>query len=308
MRGITQRDFGGPEVLELVETEEPRPGRSGVLIRVGGAGVNPADAAVRGGHWRILGEPPFTVGWDVAGTVEQVGENVTTLSPGDRVFGMPRFPQPAAAYAELVVAPVDQIARTPDTLTDVEAAALPLAGLTAYLALVQVAAVEAGQRVLIQAAGGGVGHLAVQIAKARGAHVTAVVSPAKMQFVRSLGADEVVDYTAGRVLEGLSPVDIAVDPFGGPNTQLVIAAMKPGGTIVALLDVNDDARKAADARDVRVERILVSPSGEQLAQIAALVDAGSLRPHVGATFPLELAAEAHRALAARPMGKIVLVP
>ena len=308
MRKIVQHTFGGPEVLELHEADEPRPGAGEVLVRVGGAGVNPADAGIRGGYWPILGDPPFTVGWDVAGTVEWVGAGVTAFAVGDRVFGMPRFPAAAQAYAELVVAPAGDLARTPDALTDVQAGALPLAGLTAWQALVETAAISAGQRVLIQAAGGGVGHLAVQLAKARGAYVVASASPAKSGFVRSLGADEVLDYTAGKLIDGLALVDVILDPLGSPNTQTVLPLVKPDGVVVSLLDVDDDARAIAQQRGVRLERILVHPSGGQLSQLAELAAAGQLRPQVAATFPLAKAGDAHRALTERPAGKIVLVP
>lgn len=308
MRIVTQHTVGGPEVLEVHTAPDPEPGPGEVRVRVGAAGVNPVDGAVRGGYWPILGEPPFTVGWDVAGTVDAVGAGVTALAVGDRVFGMPRFPQQAAAYADTVVAPADQLARTPDTLTDVEAGALPLAVLTAYQALVETAAVTSGQRVLVQAAGGGVGHLAVQIAKARGAEVVAVVSPAKADFVRSLGADEVVDYTAGPFTAGLAPVDAALDPFGGANTHALLPVLRPGGTVVALLDLDDEARAAAAARKVRLERIMVRPSGEHLAAVAGLAAAGLLRPHVSATYPLDKAGEAQREFEKGVQGKVVLVP
>lgn len=305
---ITQEVLGGPEVLDLVPQPDPVPSAGEVRIRVGGAGVNPVDAAVRAGHFPLLGAPPFTVGWDVAGTVDAVGPGVRGLEVGDRVFGMPRFPGQAAAYADTVVAPAAELARTPAGLSDVEAAALPLAVLTAYQALVETADVRAGQRVLVQAAGGGVGHLAVQIAKARGAHVTAVVSPGKADLVRRLGADAVVDYTAGPFTDGLPPVDVALDPFGSPNTQDVLGVVRPGGTVVALLDVDDQARSRAAGLGVRLERIMVRPSGEHLAAVAALVAEGRLRPHVFATFPLEKAGEAHRELERGATGKVVLVP
>ena len=308
MRKVVQQRVGGPEVLEIREVEVPRPGPGEVLVRVGGIGVNPADVAVRAGYWPILGEPPYTVGWDVAGTVERVGDGVTAFASGDRVFALSRFPREAAAYAEFVVVPADELARTPDALTDVEAGALPLAGLTAWLGLVEVAGVSAGQRVLIRAAGGGVGHLAVQIAKARGAHVVAVVSPAKAEFVKSIGADEIVDYTAGAFVDDVAPVDVVFDPLGSPDTQAVLPTVKPGGVVVALLDVDEDARAEADRRGVRLERIHVEPHGEHLAQLATLADAGQLRPHLSATFPLEKAGDAHAALADRAPGKVVLVP
>jgi NADPH:quinone reductase-like Zn-dependent oxidoreductase len=170
MRAIRQTTLGGPEVLELVDLPKPEPGPTEVLVRVSAAGVNPVDwkTRARGG---FLGSPPFTVGADVAGVVEQLGPGVTRFAVGDRVFGMPRFPQEAAGYAEYVTAPSRQLARTPQRLSDVEAAALPMASLTAWQALVEIAELRAAQRVLIHAAAGGVGHVAVQITKSRGAYV-----------------------------------------------------------------------------------------------------------------------------------------
>ena len=158
-------------------------------MRTVAAGVNPVDWKVRA-RGGFLGEPPFTVGWDVAGVVEEVGYGVTRFSVGDRVFGMPRFPREAAAYAEYVTSPSRQLALIPDALDDVEAGALPLAGLTAWQALVETADVQPGQRVLVLAAAGGVGHLAVQIAKARGAYVLGTARAEKHSFLVELGVDE----------------------------------------------------------------------------------------------------------------------
>jgi NADPH:quinone reductase-like Zn-dependent oxidoreductase len=170
MRAIRQDSLGGPEVMRITDVARPEPGPTEVLVRAGAAGVNPVDWKTRAGGG-MLGSPPFTLGWDVAGVVEAVGLGVTRFAVGDRVFGMPRFPREAAAYAEYVTSPSRQLGRTPASLSDVEAAALPLAALTAWQALVDTAAVQPGQRVLIHAGAGGVGHLAVQIAKARGAYV-----------------------------------------------------------------------------------------------------------------------------------------
>jgi NADPH:quinone reductase-like Zn-dependent oxidoreductase len=308
MRTVTQHATGGPEVLVVTEVAPPLPGPGEVRVRVGAAGVNPVDAAVRAGAFPLLGEPPFTVGWDVAGTVDAVGPGVVDLAVGDRVFGVPRFPAAASAYAEQVVAPAGELARTPDGLGDVEAAALPLAGLTAHQALVGIGRVAAGQRVLVPAAGGGVGHLAVQIAAAHGAHVVATASPGKIDLVRSLGAHEVLDRTAAGVLTGLAPVDLALDPFGGAGTPAVLEVVRPGGTVVALLDPDPAAAAAADARGVRLHRLLVAPDRAGLQALAALVDAGRLRPHVSAVLPLEEAGAAHRVFDTGATGKVVLVP
>ena len=151
MRTITQKTAGGPEVLVIAEVADPTPGHGEVLVRVSAAGINPVDAAVRGGYYPLLGNPPFTVGWDISGTVEAVGSGVSELAVGDAVFGMPRFPGQAAAYAEKIVAPASELARKPASLDYVQAGALPLAGLTAWQGLVTVGGLKKGQRALIHA-------------------------------------------------------------------------------------------------------------------------------------------------------------
>ncbi|MCW2831078.1 MAG: NADPH:quinone reductase, partial [Aeromicrobium sp.] len=255
-----------------------------------------------------LGEPPFTVGWDVAGTVDAVGPDVTEHAVGDRVFGMPRFPAAADAYAEQVVAPVQDVVTTPATTDDQHAAALPLAALTAYQALVEVADVQPGQRVLVQAAGGGVGHLAVQIAKALGAEVVATASAGKVDFVRGLGADQVVDYREHDFTEVVEPVDVVVDPFGGENLARSLAVVRDGGVVASLLDIDPEAAATAEARGVRLVRIGVGPNRTSLQAIAGLVDRGLVAAHVSATYPLEEAATAHEQIGHGVQGKIVLVP
>ena len=215
MRSIRQQAFGGPEVLELTEVARPVPLPTEMLVRVRAVGVNPVEAVIRSGQFPLLGEPPFVLGWDVSGVVEDVEPGVTRFQPGDEVYGMPFFPRAASAYAEYVAAPSRQLARKPACLSHAEAAALPLAGLTAWQALVDTAQVAAGQRVLIHGAGGGVGHLAVQIAKARGAHVIGTASAAKHDLVASLGADELIDHRATDFAADVDGVDVVLDTIGG---------------------------------------------------------------------------------------------
>jgi len=197
MRAIVVSEFGGPEVLQVVDAERPSPIPTEVLVEVHAAGVNPVDWKTREGRGAAgaAGPPPFILGWDVAGVVKEVGRGVTIYEPGDRVFGMPWFPRAAGAYAEFVTAPSRQFARMPDGLAFEQAAALPLAGLTAWQALMDTAQLGNGQTVLINGATGGVGHLAVQIAKARGARVVGTARSENHDFLRELGADECVDYT-----------------------------------------------------------------------------------------------------------------
>src|ERR1700738_1993607 len=194
MRAVLQQAFGGPEVLELAEVDRPVPLATEVLVRVKALGVNPVEAIIRSRQSPRIGQPPFILGWDVSGVVEDLEPGVTRFEPGDEVYGMPFFPRAASAYAQYVTAPSRQLARKPPGLSHAEPAALPLPGRTAWQSLVDTARLAAGQRVLIHRAGGGVGHLAVQIAKARGAYVVGTASSAKHELVRSLGADELIDH------------------------------------------------------------------------------------------------------------------
>ena len=305
MRAIRQQVLGGPEVLELVEVPKPDPGPTEVLVRVAAAGVNPVDWKVRtrGG---FLGRPPFTVGWDVAGVVDAVGVGVTRFAVGDRVFGMPRFPREAAAYAEYVTSPSRQLARIPDRLSDVEAAALPLAGLTAWQALVETADVGPGQRVVILAAAGGVGHLAVQIAKARGAYVVGTARSVKHAFLRELGADETIDYTREAVEERVRDVDVVLD-LVGDATRDALPALRDDGILITVSGSAVAPLRELAAGRVRVTGILVEPDRVGMEALSDLAASGALRPHIAETFPLEQAARAHElGETGRTQGKLVL--
>jgi NADPH:quinone reductase-like Zn-dependent oxidoreductase len=307
MRAIRQHSLGGSEVLELVEAPRPTPMPTEVLVRTVAAGVNPVDWKVRA-RGGFLGEPPFTVGWDVAGVVEETGYGVTRFSVGDRVFGMPRFPREAAAYAEYVTSPSRQLAGIPDGLDDEEAGALPLAGLTAWQALVETADVRPGQRVLVLAAAGGVGHLAVQIAKARGAYVFGTARAEKHAFLSELGVDEPIDYTRESVPERAPDVDVVLDLVGGETGLDAFPAVRDGGVFVSVPSSAglEALHELADGR-VRVTGILVEPDRAGLEALAELASAGALRPHVSHTFPLAEAGRAHElGETGRTQGKLVL--
>ncbi|THV34658.1 NADP-dependent oxidoreductase [Glycomyces buryatensis] len=306
MRTVTQEELGGPEVLKIGETERPEPGAGEILVKVHAAGTNPVDWKVRT-HGGLLGDrPPFTVGWDVSGTVEAVGFGVRLYRVGDEVFGLPRFPQFAGGYSEYVTAPTRHFAPKPAALSHVEAAALPLAGLTAHQALVDIARVEPGQKVLVHAAAGGVGHLAVQIAKAKGAYVIGTASAAKHEFLRSIGADEVIDYTAADFGELLSDLDIVIDAFGGDDyTARSAKVLRDGGVLVTL----PGPAELAEPEQARIASgfMLVEPDLNGLKAIAELVESGKLTPTVSETYALEDAAKAQESLASgRTIGKIVL--
>jgi NADPH:quinone reductase-like Zn-dependent oxidoreductase len=309
MRAIRQQSFGGPEVLQLVDVDRQEPGPTEVLVRVRAAGVNPVDWKCRAAPG-FLGAPPFTLGWDVSGVVEAVAVGVNRFAPGDEVFGMPRFPREAGAYAEYVTAPSRQLARKPARLSHVEAAGLPLAGLTAWQILVDTADVRPGQRVLVTAAGGGVGHLAVQVAKARGAYVIGTARRVKHQFLRELGADEVIDYTATDVAGATGDLDLVVDLLGGQSSVRAVPTLRPGGLLVPVTGGGDPAiHTAAAAHGVRVARFLVEPDHAGLEALAALVDARQLRVEIDSVLPLADASKAHElGEAGRTRGKIVLTP
>jgi NADPH:quinone reductase-like Zn-dependent oxidoreductase len=292
MRAVLVTRFGGTEVLCPAEVERPSPISTEVLVRVLAAGVNPVDCKTRRGDGvaRWVGPPPFIDGWDVCGVVEATGYGVTRFKVGDLVFGMPRFPRAAGSYAEFVAAPSRQFARVPEGVSPIEAAALPLAALTAWQCLVDAAQIGEGQTVLVHGAGGGVGHLAVQIAKARGAHV--------------------VSTTGRHDRDGLQTrdVDVALDLVGGKDTSALIATLRQGGLLLAVPDGADDSVKAeAVGRGVRVAEPLVEPDGHALEEIAKLVGSGELKVIVSETFPLEQAAAAHDRLERGGIkGKLVL--
>jgi NADPH:quinone reductase-like Zn-dependent oxidoreductase len=306
MRAVIQNSVGGPDVLVIANQPDPAPKAGEVLVRVKAAGINPVDGAVRAGYYPLLGEPPFILGWDISGTVEALGAGVSGFQVGDEVFGMPRFPKQAAAYAELAAVPAGEIALKPKGADHIQAGALPLAGLTAWQGLVRHGEVKSGQRVLVHAAAGGVGHLAVQIAKARGAYVIATASPQKLDFARSLGADEVVDYTKGDFTDKVHDIDLVLEPVGGDHAERSLKVIRNGGVLVSLLNVNDATRALASAREIRVERMSVVPDREGLLELAQLIDAKKLAVHVAKSFPLEQAGAAHAFLATKPIGKVAL--
>lgn len=313
MRRITQDAPGGPEVLHVTDAPVPEPIPTEIRVRVTAAGVNPVDTKVRAGGAGLgsaggdMTAPPFTVGWDVAGVVDAVGMGVNRFAVGDRVFGMPWFPREAGGYAEYVTAPSRQFARIPDGVDDVTAAALPLAGLTAWQIVVDTADVQRDQRVLVHAAAGGVGHLAVQIAKARGAHVVGTASAAKHADLAALGLDEAIDHHTREVAEATGDIDVAVDltEVNGPSS---LAVMRAGGLLVCVPSgVPAGLAERAHAQGKRVTEFLVEPDGVALTGLARLVEEGALTVRIASTFPLEDAASAHRELEqGSTFGKIVL--
>ncbi|MEV0110873.1 NADP-dependent oxidoreductase [Nocardia sp. NPDC050799] len=313
MRAIVQHALGGPDVLLVAEIPRPEPLPTEVRVKVYAAGINPVDWKTRVGEGMAgeLGAPPFILGWDVSGVVEKVGFGVTTLKEGDEVYGMPWFPRAAGAYAEYVTAPARQFARKPTSITHEQAAGVPLAALTAWQALVDTAQIRAGQRVLIHAAAGGVGHLAIQFAKHLGAYVIGTARAAGHGWLTEIGADELIDYTAVRFEDAVADVDIVIDLVGDhydDTSTRSLDVLRPGGLLVAVpAGVSPELAAAAEAKGMRVSPFLVEPDGPALTSIGELIDSGSVAVEVEEVFPLEQAAAAHaRGESNRTRGKLVL--
>lgn len=307
MLAMVAQGYGPPEVMELTRVPRPVAGPGEVLVRVAAAGTNPVDVVSRAGFipdW--FGPPPHVWGWDVSGTVEQAGPGVVRFAPGDEVFGMPGFPKIANGYAEYVVAPAHELAAKPKAISHAAAAALPLCGLTALQTLDRLD-VAAGQRVLVNGAAGGVGHLAVQLARALGAHVIGVSRTRNHEFLRDLGANEVVDYQQVRVADAVRGADVVVDCAGDDS---LVASLRRGGVFARVPGAANGPgplEEAAKAAGVRVVRHVVHPDGHGLARLARAVDDGVLTPAVTTTLPLAQAARAHELLdGGHSRGKIVL--
>ncbi|MGW1166794.1 NADP-dependent oxidoreductase [Streptomyces sp. NPDC002550] len=308
MRAIGQDVLGGPEVLKEVRMQRPKPGPNQVLVRVRAAGVNPTDWKHRatGG---FLGEPPFVLGWDVSGEVAETGIGVAAFEPGDEVFGMLPYPYGHGSHAEYVIAPVRALAHKPASIDHTQAGALPLVSLTAWQALTEHADVRPGQRVLIHAAAGGVGHVAVQIAKARGAYVIGTASAGKHDFLREIGVDEPVDYRATDVTEAVRDVDVVLDTLGGETSVESLKVLRPGGVVVSILPVGStEFHDEAERRGVRAVRMLVDADRAGMEKVAELAESGKLKATIAGTFPLAEAAKAHEVGdTGRTTGKLVLL-
>ncbi|WP_246618207.1 NADP-dependent oxidoreductase [Streptomyces javensis] len=306
MLALHQTVLGGPEVLHLTELPRPTPGIGEILVAVHAAGFNPTDFMHRALSL-FLPPPPLTLGWDVSGTVVETGHGVTLFQPGDEVFGMLPYPYGAGSHAEYVTGPTRAFAAKPAGIDHVQAAALPLAALTAWQALVETAGLRAGQRVLIHAAAGGVGHLAVQIAKERGAHVTGTASAPKHDFLRELGADACIDHRSEDFTDTDERYDVVLDALGGENAIRSVSVLRPGGTLVTLLPGAEDTRVVAEKAQVRAVHLAVEHDHAGMRAIAELVERGRLRAHVSGTFPLAEGARAHvLGETGRTTGKLVI--
>jgi NADPH:quinone reductase-like Zn-dependent oxidoreductase len=305
MKAITYRSYGGPEVLEYSERPEPKLGPDSVLVKVKAAAVNPVDWKIQAGYLDGAMDAVFPVipGWDVAGVVEKAGAAITEFAPGDEVIGYVREDMVGrGTFAEYIAAPIRTLARKPANLSFEEAAGLPLAGLTGYQALTGALDVHAGDTVLVHAAAGGVGSLAVQIARALGARVIGTASERNHDFLRSLGA-EPVRYGEGlaeRVRE-LAPngVDAVLDLIGGDALQVSPGLLAQGGRLASIAD--------GAVLGLGGHYVFVRPDAEDLAALTALAEKGLLRVEIAATFPLERAADAQRLnMDGHTRGKVVV--
>jgi len=312
MRQVRYESFGEVEVLELVEAEQPAPGANEVLIRVAGAGLNPIDWKTRKGLGfaarQIENRLPFVPGFEVAGVVEQVGEDVSEMMPGDRVMGLVGFPAGGGGYADYALAQAEDLAIVPEELDLVSAGAVPLAALTAWQALFEVAELEAGQKVLILAGAGGVGHFAVQFALERGAHVIATASDRNRDFLAELGVHEVIDYHTTDVAEECYGLDLVLDLVGGETGKHALKTLGDQGVMVTVPTVTaDEIISHAEKLGLKAHGMTMRPDAYQLDDIAELIEDGDVRVHIDQAFPLEQAGEAHRLLeGGHVRGKLVL--
>lgn len=298
--------FGESEAPQANEVEPSLPDASQVLVAVRAASVNPVDYKIRNGRYPAVKEDrlPYTLGRDVSGVIDKCGAQATTFKVGDEVFGMVGIA--GGGYAEKAVLDQKAIASKPPSIDHAHAAAIPLAGQTAWQGLFRHGGLKAGQSVLIHGGSGGVGHFAVQFAKAKGARVLTTVSTDNVQFARSLGADVVIDYKTQRFEDHASDLDLVFDLIDGETRERSWKLLKRGGTLVSTL--TDPSQDKAREFGVRGLRYTVEADGNELAEIGGLVTAGKVKAHVSKTFPLK---DAFRALAAieegHSVGKIVLL-
>jgi NADPH:quinone reductase-like Zn-dependent oxidoreductase len=303
MKAVRIHAYGGPDTLIYEDVPRPQPGAGEVLVRVQAAGVNPVDWKMRQGADYPL---PFILGWDFAGVVAELGPGAgaSGVAPGEAVYAL-RDWSGGGAYAEYIAVRADELAPRPATLDPVQAAAVPMAALTAWQALIDRADLSAGQTVLIHGAAGGVGTFAVQIASTQGAHVLATASSRNHDLLRELGAERMIDYTTTRFEEVARNVDMVLDTIGGETRARSWGVLRPGGLLVStILTPPADAEAPAGVRGLS---ILVQPSRDELARIGGLIDAGRMRPIVDTVLPLAEARRAHElSQAGHAHGRIVL--
>src|SRR5882762_3351166 len=306
MKAIRIHNYGGPEVLHYEGAPRPQPQAGEVLVRVHAAGVNPIDWKVREGHMKDFWPHkfPLILGWDLSGVVEKIGDGVSRFKKGDEVYSVPDVSRDGA-YAEYIVVREPELALKPNSLHHIRAAAVPLAALTAWQALFDTAQLQPGQRVLIHAGSGGVGHLAVQLAKWKGAHVFATASSKNQELLRRLRVDDAIDYTKQKFEDFARDVDVVLDTIGGETQERSWSVLKRGGVLVSL--VQPPSEEKAKELGVRATMLGAQPNGAQLEEIAKIIDSGRLVPVIDRILPLSEARRAHElSPAGHTPGKIVL--
>jgi NADPH:quinone reductase-like Zn-dependent oxidoreductase len=306
MRAIQIQQYGGTETLQLVQIDTPKINADDILIQVKATSINPVDWKIREGYLQELipYALPITLGWDVAGIVTQVGESVSDFNVGDEVFSRPNISR-NGTYADFIAVKANEAVLKSPKLDFAQAAALPLAGITAWQCLVDVGQLQAGQRVLVHAGAGGVGHLAIQIAKSKGATVIATASTANQALLTELGADQAVDYTKGPLSEQIKAVDLVIDTVGGAVQDDSWALLKKGGMLVSVTQVPSE--DIAKQHGVTSAFVFIEPSSRILGELNALVEADKLLPLIEHRFSLEQIVDAHvQSQSGRTRGKIVI--
>ncbi|MGN6804137.1 MAG: NADP-dependent oxidoreductase [Ginsengibacter sp.] len=304
--------FGPPEVLQITDLEKPEPNEDEVLIKIKFAGINPVDTKVRAGTSGMSKklQLPAILGWDVSGTIESVGKNVSDFKTGDEVFGCIGFPGLGKTYAQFAVADPKLITKKSPKVSFEEAAAVPLAGLTAYQAINEHLKVSKGEKVLIQAAAGGVGHLAVQFAKINGAFVAGTASGKNEEFLKSLGVDQFINYKTEKFEDVVNDVDAILDAMGGEILYRSFSCVKKGGRVVCLPSSTKNDPKAielAKQHDVEMIWPMMHPDGKEMSLIAGLMEQEKLQVKVDKVFNLDQIVEAHKAVETHGTdGKVII--
>jgi NADPH:quinone reductase-like Zn-dependent oxidoreductase len=306
MKAIRIHNYGGPEVLHYEDAPRPQPQAGEVLVRVHAAGVNPIDWKVREGHMKDFWPHkfPLILGWDLSGVVEKVGAGVSRFKISDEVYSIPD-PTRDGAYAEYIVVRESELSLKPKALHHIRAAVVPLAALTAWQSLFDTAPMQPGQRVLIHAGSGGVGHFAVQLAKWKGAYVFATASTKNQDFLRKLGVDKAIDYTQQRFEDVARNIDAVLDTIGAETQERSWSVLKKGGNLVSLVQPPSEEK----AKELGVSAAFVAghSSGAQLAEIAKLIDSGKLTPVINRILPLSEVRRAHElSQSGHTHGKIAL--
>jgi NADPH:quinone reductase-like Zn-dependent oxidoreductase len=305
MKTIRIHSFGGPERLEVETLPDPQPGPGEMLVKVAAASINPVDYKIREGAYPAVkaDKLPYTLGRDISGRVEKCGAGVARFKLGDLIYAMLGIDR--GGYSEYVILKESEAAAMPPRLDFIAAAAVPLAGLTAWQGLFRHGRLKAGQRVLIHAGSGGVGHFAIQFAKARGAHVVTTVSERHLAFARRLGADEVLDYKRQLFEEAVHDVDLVFDLIGGDTQARSFRVLREGGILVSTL--TEPSQHKARARGVQAMRYTVQESGAELDEITQMIEVGLVTPKVARQFALPEAAEAENFVEqGHTEGKVVL--